>query len=330
MVDCSVKVPKFRRFNALKNVQPKAMAAVFAAVFAGIVADANIVQAQQPAANQQTANQQTAQQRPAGQPFAPLTPQQQAQLDQLLLAWQQQSQSMKTLECNFTRWEYDTQRAPGGLHWKKATGNIKYATPDRGLFLDQTVNVFQGMKDGKPQYGPSAEDQGDYWVCTGKEVHSYDRSKKKCTILELPADMQGKEIFNSPLPFVFNLDAEKIKQRYWVRSMPVEQNNTYLIEAWPKTQQDRAQYKLVQIALNQAFEPVGLVMYAPNFHPKHAAEWDHYEFNSVKRNAIGAGFQKFFGAFVPQRVPMGWEIDRKKIGQEQVAQQPAASGPQRQ
>lgn len=306
----------------------------------GVSLEANLCHAQQQTATPQNAGQQALAQRtpaqqapaqqPGGRPFAPLGAQEQGRLDQLLLAWQQQSQAMKTLECNFERWEYDAQGAPAGMHWKKATGTIKYANPDKGLFLDETVNVYQGMKEGKPQYGPSPQVQGDYWVCTGKEVHSYDRSEKKCTILELPANMQGTQIFNSPLPFVFNLDAQEIKQRYWVRTMPVKDASTYLIEAWPKTQQDRAQYKLVQVALNQDFEPIALVMYAPNFHPKFAPEWDHYQFTNVKRNAIGSGFQQFFGNFVPKRVPMGWKVEREKMSQEQVAQQPAATGPQRQ
>src|SRR5690606_4413142 len=48
----------------------------------------------------------------AAQPFAPLNPAQQAQLQQLLLAWQQQSQSTRTLDCKFQRWHYDNLAAP--------------------------------------------------------------------------------------------------------------------------------------------------------------------------------------------------------------------------
>lgn len=283
------------------------------------------VQGQRVAApNQQAAaaNQQVA----PKTPFEPLNPQQQARLDQLLLAWQQQSQATKTLECDFERWEFDLNAAPAGVHAKKGKGVIKYGNPDKGLFRVDELLVFKGMKDNKPQYGADPSAHGGYWVCTGEEVHSYDRSEKKCTILELPQNMQGTQIFNSPLPFVFNLDAQQIKQRYWVRSIDSPKPNTYLIEAWPKTQQDRAQYRMVQIVLNQQFDPEALIMYAPNFNAKFAPEWDHYEFKNVKRNAVGAGVQSFFGNFIPQRIPMGWKVEREKMGQDQVAQQPGGQG----
>ena len=42
-------------------------------------------------------------------------------------------------------------------------------------------------------------------------------------------------------------------------------------------------------------------MYAPNFHAKNAPKWDHYEFRESKRNAIGAGFQRFLGNFIPPK-----------------------------
>ena len=54
-------------------------------------------------------------------------------------------------------------------------------------------------------------------------------------------------------------------------------------------------------------------MYAPNFDPKTAPKWDHYEFADVNRNAIGAGFQKFLGNFIPEKPPANWKILRDKF-----------------
>ncbi len=126
--------------------------------------------------------------------------------------------------------------------------------------------------------------------------------------------MQGKQIFNSPLPFVFNLDAAQIQERYWVRQVESPKPDLVLVEAWPKRQEDRAQYKLVQIALDaKTFLPQALLMYAPNFDAKTAPKWDHYEFNDVKRNAIGAGFQKFMGNFIAEKPPSNWKIFRDKF-----------------
>ena len=284
---------------------------------------ANAPQAVQQVAGRQAAPQQGAVQQAAPkQPFPPLTAEQQAQLDQVLLAWQKQSQSTKTLECEFDHWKYDLRAAPAGVHAKKGTGVINYAAPDKGLFRTDSLMIYQGMKDGQPQYGAQQNQYGGYWVCNGVEVISYDRTEKECTILKLPKQMQGTQIFNSPLPFVFNSNAQQIKERYWVRMLPPNKEGTYLLEAWPKRQKDRAQYKVVQVALNQSFEPVGLVMYAPNFHAKFAPEWEVFEFRDVKRNAIGAGIRNFLGKFIPQKPPADWKIKTEQLDPQQIAQQP--------
>jgi TIGR03009 family protein len=126
------------------------------------------------------------------------------------------------------------------------------------------------------------------------------------------------------LPFVFNLDAARIQQRYWIKLEESPAPNVIMLAAWPKLQEDRAQYKVVQIALNSSFEPIMLRMYAPNFHPKLAPQWDQYEFSSVKRNAIGAGIQKFMGNFIPEQPPANWQITRQNFVPPQIADaQPA-------
>lgn len=292
------------------------------ALVSGIVAS-SLVSAQQPQ-NQRVAQtngpQATA---PAGQPFAPLTPDQQAKLDQVLMAWQQQSQSTNTLECKFERWHFDLVAAPAGIHAHKAEGQIKYASPDKGLFRVDKMMFYKGMKDGKPQFGPTPNKFGEYWVCNGVELIEYDREEKKCNVQKLPPGMQGQQIFNSPLPFVFNLDAQKIKQRYWVRLMESPKPSTFLIQAWPKTQEDRAQYKMVQVVLSASFEPEVLMMYAPNFDQKLAPQWDHYEFSEISRNGLGDKIQQFMGNFIPKKPPSDWQITSQNFVPPQIAEGPA-------
>jgi TIGR03009 family protein len=102
--------------------------------------------------------------------------------------------------------------------------------------------------------------------------------------------------------------------------------NVVLVEAWPKQQEDRAQYKLVQIGLDaKTFTPQALIMFAPNFDPKTAPNRDHYEFSDVKRNAIGAGFQQFLNNFIPQKPPKHWKIVRNKFNP--VVEPPAQPAP---
>lgn len=247
----------------------------------------------------------------AGQPFAPLSPAAQVQLQQLLQRWEEHSKGTKTLDCRFTRWHYDNLAAPNKVHANRADGVIKYAAPDKGLFQVEQIVFFAGIEDGKPKYQLQPGQHGEHWVCNGQQLIEFDRGQQECRIQQLPPQLQGQGIFNSPLPFVFNLDAKQIQERYWIRQVaaPNNGNEVVVIEAWPKRQEDRAQYKLVQIALDaKSLDPHALIMYAPNFNLKTAPRWDHYEFTDLKRNSIGAGFQKFLNNFIPDKPPANWRI----------------------
>ncbi|WP_246112906.1 TIGR03009 domain-containing protein [Allorhodopirellula solitaria] len=260
-------------------------------------------------------------------PFAPLDAKAQAQLSAMLHAWETQSKGTKTLECRFQRWHYDLFAAPAGVHATKCQGEIKYAAPDRGLFKVDQKLTFDGMKDEKPQYSEKPGQFGEHWVCNGEELLEFDHSKKECRIQQLPPEMRGKKIFESPLPFVFNLDAKQIVERYWVRQVQAPKEGMILIEAYPKRQEDRSQYKLVQIALNEkTYMPEALLMYAPNFNIKTAPRWDHYEFVDVKRNSISQGlFDRFMKNFIDEKPPSDWKVFQNSY-QPQEPKQMASQG----
>ncbi len=260
----------------------------------------------QPAAAQQQADAGT-----ATQPFPPLEPAALAQLQQILAAWEQQSKATKTLECTFQVWHFDTFAAPAGVHATKGDGVIRYAAPDKGLFRVDRKVFYKGMKDEKPTYEEEPGQFGEHWVCNGQELIEFDRGAQECRVQQLPPEMQGQQIFNSPLPFVFNLDARQIQERYWVRQVASPDQATVLLEAWPKRQVDRAQYKVVQIALDTStFSPRMLRMFAPNFHDKLAPKWDHYQFDNVKRNSVGAGITQFLRTFIDEKPPANWKVLR--------------------
>lgn len=251
---------------------------------------------------------------PLQQPFPPLDTATQAHLQRFLLDWQAHSQSTRDLDCKFTRWHFDMFAAPAGVAATRADGVVKYAAPDKGLFRVDRLVYFIGMQQGKPQFKEQPGQYGEHWVCNGTQLIEFDRSKEECRIQDLPPQMQGKGILNGPLPFVFNLNAQQIQQRYWVRLVDVQKPGIVLVEAWPKRQEDRSQYKLVQIALNkETFVPQALLLYSPNFDQKTAPRWDHYEFTQVKRNTIGAGLQRFLNNFIPEKPPSNWKIIREKF-----------------
>ncbi|PHQ32541.1 TIGR03009 domain-containing protein [Rhodopirellula bahusiensis] len=296
------------RLNFSVFRRPFSTSAAFLTVLVGVAG--SVVTTAQPVAAQGRA---AAPANANAAPFAPLSAAEQQRLDQILAAWEQQSKGTKTLECDFKRWHYDLFAAPKGDYANKAEGVIKYANPDKGLFHVKAVVSYDGKDEkGQPKYSAKPGLFGEHWVCTGTELKEFDHATKQCKIQQLPPNMQGQRIIESPLPFVFNADAQQIKQRYWVQPMQSNNPGLILIAAYPKHQADRAQYKVVQIALDaKTFLPQALIMYAPNFNEKTQPKFDHYEFTNVKRNSIQASLQKFFlQSFIDQEPPSDWKVFR--------------------
>ena len=100
-------------------------------------------------------------------PGFPLPPQQEAYLDQVLRAWEQHSQKVKTFECAFTRWEYDKTYGQPNVPKFIERGKLKYASPDRGM-----LEVTHSEKNG--QVVPIDPMRAEKWVCNGKSIFKYD------------------------------------------------------------------------------------------------------------------------------------------------------------
>jgi TIGR03009 family protein len=278
----------------------------------------------------------------AQQPPFTLSDAEAKQLDAMLLAWQQKSQAIKYLEGDFQKWKFDIAAAPANQHSTWSRGTVKYMSPDRGLFKEDDIQFYSGADaEGKAIYKGDQRRFGEWWVCTGTDLIFMNREDKICRIEQLPPGMQGQQLFDSPLPFVFNLDAEKLKQRFWIRAIvpPDQRSDRYWIEAWPKTQKDAQLYKLVQVVLGSSdFLPQALIIYPPNFDAQKAPNRDIYEFVNVKVNhinalqaATAALFQQQF--INPKPPAADWKIIREPAAVpdgQRTAQQPTAEAtPQR-
>ena len=238
-------------------------------------------------------------QQPPPAPFT-LTPQEESQLDNVLKAWEQKSKDIKTFDCSFKRWEYDPvfpkpnadPNAPAYIE----LGIIKYATPDKGVFQV----MFQEGPDGKSV--PVDADRADHWICNGKSVYQYLPREKKLIEHKLPPEMQGKAIVDGPLPFLFGAEAQKLRQRYWVRTVPPppSMQGVICLEAYPRYQQDAANFRTAILMLNvPAMTPRGLQILQPN--GKSHASYEFYDavFNDSLRLFQGDPFRAY--------TPRGWE-----------------------
>jgi TIGR03009 family protein len=133
-------------------------------------------------------------------------------------------------------------------------GELKFAAPDKGLMKIEAKEATQS----------------EQWLCDGKSIYQFDYTQKLVTEFVMPPELQGKGIGDGPLPFVFGIEAQKLKQRYFMRIItPPNVPNEVWLEAYPRYQQQAAEFSKVQVILQiagttKALLPFAIQIYSPN------------------------------------------------------------------
>lgn len=197
------------------------------------------------------AQQAAAPQAPAGFQLSAV---EQAYLDQVLTLWEQESGKIDTFNCDFTRLVYDPVFGPGKdpntgqqLHKNQEEGTVSYQRPDKGSFHIKKVHAWDAKAQ---QHVENPNIVGEHWVCDGENVYEYKHDQKQLVVRPIPPNMQGKNIADGPLPFLFGAEAEKLKQRYWLRVDPRAPEGSIWLAAAPKRRADAANYRLVELMLD--------------------------------------------------------------------------------
>lgn len=222
---------------------------------------------------------------PPPPPQAPflLSPDEAAQLDRVLADWEKRSREIKTFEADFTCWKYDAVFGQATEPKTVDRGVVKYAAPDKGLFRVD---------------GPRAEQ----WICDGKSIFEYKYPEKKVVEHRLPPELQGKAIADGPLPFVFETEAQNLKQRYFLRLItPANVQGEVWLEAWPRFQQQAADFKKVQLILRAAgLTPYAIQVFIPGGKQRTVYQFDKPEINRPTRWLLGSDWFR-------ASVPLGWK-----------------------
>ncbi len=242
-----------------------------------------------------------------------LNPRQQQEVDQILAQWEQQNKSIKTFDCRFKRWVYDG--VFGNINEPKFIefGTIRYGTPDRGLFVIDTAE-----KNGKQE--PIEDARALHWVCDGKAIYEYSPAKKQVIEHQLPRELQGKAIANSPLPFLFGAEAQKLKQRYFIRIVtPAGVQDQVWLETYPRFQQDASNFKRAIFVINtkNGMSPFGLEVLEPN-----GKDYTRYQFYEI---VVNDSWRLFKGNPFQAVVPFGWQKVVNPPPQAAQSQKPAES-----
>ncbi|REK12758.1 MAG: TIGR03009 domain-containing protein [Planctomycetota bacterium] len=257
---------------------------------------------------------------PAPQPRNPnfqLTPAQLQLLDQVLQRWEQESNRINTFKCNFGYWEVDKQFGPKQNNYilSDGKGYIKYKAPDRGIYRVSELTEWDGNKQ---VYVPKTGNL-DHWVCDGKAIFEFNYEKRQLIERQLAPEMQGKAITDGPLPFIFGAKAQELKRRYWMRDVtpPEQAGKQVWLEAWPKFQQDAANYHHAIVILDQAtFRPWALRIIQPD-----GQNSLDYQFVNIQVNDPLSILKL---DFAPPLTPWNWQrVVQPPPGSEQQAQRVA-------
>jgi TIGR03009 family protein len=273
-------------------------------------------------------------QQPPGPPeWFPLPADQQKYLDEVLKYWEFTAGKIQRFRSKFTRYDYDptTFTLPSEFATSMSQGSIQFAAPDKGLFkvekewnikvqqitgTDQRAVTVPEMKDGKPQYAAQA-DVFEHWVCDGKSVFEFNSRQKQLIKRELPPEMQGKQIVEGPLPFLFGAKAEEIKNRYWIRvKTPPPEPGHFHLEAFPKRQKDAADFRSIIIVIDEVkFLPTALMLYQPN----RSVQRYLFSEREINWSIVLQQLNLFHQQFYAPKPPAGWQQVNEPF---QVAPQP--------
>gem|GEM_PF-615805 len=222
-------------------------------------------------------------------------------VDQVLMAWENESNKINTYDCDFERWEYDPVFGPGGaIPLIKSQGQLTYAKPDKGSFKINTIRRWvQKDLQQAGQYVLQKNEVGEHWVCDGKAIYEYKHNKKQLVVQPLPLELRGKSIADGPLPFLFGAETKKMKARYWIRS-PRGNAATITLQAYPRRQVDAANYHHVEVLLDRkTMLPKAIQVHMPNNRNRAVYIFSEPTINGKMNQLFGAFFQS-------PRTPLGW------------------------
>ncbi len=204
----------------------------------------------------------------------------------VLKAWEQRARGIETLRADFILWKYDLNFNPNkpAIYY----GELRYKAPDKGMYRYRENEKAQWIED---------------WSCDGQAIYRLDHAKKQLVVHPLPPELRGRAITQGPLPFVLGADAQTLLNRYYMRLVTPEQRakQEIWLEAWPKRQQDRADFQTATVIFRkQDLVPFAVQLVAPG-----GKNRDVYQFNNLKIN--GGFLQRLFGqeTFTPP-LPRGW------------------------
>ena len=172
-----------------------------------------------------------------------------AALQQLLQNWSDSSAKIEKLQGKHKRHVFDHVFQTE----KRAEGVFYYEAPDKGRIDLKPAEI--GPRDVSIQQAKGVPyklqpDKEERWICNGTEIMQIKDAEKAVDIIPIPANGQGANIMDGPLPFLFGMPPDKALRRY---EMKIVQENAQkaLLTVKPRWQQDAANWREAQVVLSK-------------------------------------------------------------------------------
>ena len=206
------------------------------------------------------------------------------ELDRILEFWSASSEDITRLQGKHFRIVYDTafeveKQSEGEFAYEKADkGRLDISpvavTPQLVAAREQEVMKAKAEgrkpsvrvgKNGKPY--TLVLEQPERWSCDGQRVYSMDMEKSEAIVAQLPADMQGKNIMDSPLPFLFGMPPEKAKHRFTIfftNGQFDPKSGKAKLTIYPRLPQDATNWRQADVILDlKEFLPTAVQLLDP-------------------------------------------------------------------
>lgn len=223
--------------------------------------------------------------KPAARRAPPMTAEQEQELDAYLQQWSEASGRIFRMEGDIWKHTYDQTFETEQL----SQGSFAYEQPDRGKvaltstratpqMLERRANdvaearkagrssPIKLKKNGEPYDLSEGEDEE--WWCDGRRIFQLQPQKKQAFVTTIPPQMQGQNIMDSPLPFLFGMPPEKARRRFEIgfnqsKSPGPDATRLHLV-IYPNLPQDASAWHHANVMLDpKTWLPIAVQMYDP-------------------------------------------------------------------
>jgi TIGR03009 family protein len=154
-----------------------------------------------------------------------------SRLDQLMLRWEKEMESVQTLSADLTRKTVD-----------KVWGNTEEFV-GKARYMKPSMAVLEMHKKGNPNFF-------EKYLCTGAFLYQWSPANKVINVFELPPPRPGQAAQNDFLSFFFGMKADEAAKRYDLKLLKEDQHYIY-VEILPKLPTDKADFTRARLVLNQ-------------------------------------------------------------------------------